>query len=34
MNIQEQDILFDIYQNTYTNQRVIAEHTGYSLGTK
>ena len=33
MNIQEQDILFDIYQNTYTNQRVIAEHTGYSLGT-
>lgn len=33
MNIQEQDILFDIYQNTYTNQRVIAEYTGYSLGT-
>lgn len=32
MNIQEQDILFDIYQNTYTTQRVIAEHTGYSLG--
>lgn len=32
MNIQEQDILFDIYQNTYTNQRVIVNHTGHSLG--
>ncbi len=32
MNIQEADILNNIYQNGFTNQRVLAENCGHSLG--
>ena len=33
MNLQDKDILLDIYRNGFTNQRNTAASTGYSLGT-
>lgn len=32
MNIQEKDILYQIYETQYTNQRELSEATGHSLG--
>jgi len=33
MNMQNLDILLSIHENGYTNQRILAEQSGYSLGT-